>query len=134
MNKNNKFKIFFSIVFFICFFSIKASNVDNFIYTILPSNNIFMPNANCIYKEKRQYVWIGTSDGIYRFDGAEYKRYEISVNGIFRSCNVKDIFVDKNNDLWFVSNFGVGKYDRTSDKFFVSPILWEKSPNIDFNC
>ena len=66
---------------------------------------MFMPNANCIYKEKRQYVWIGTSDGIYRFDGAEYKRYEISVNGVFRSCTVKAIFVDKNNDLWFVSTW-----------------------------
>ncbi|MBU3836725.1 MAG: response regulator [Candidatus Phocaeicola faecigallinarum] len=79
-------------------------------------------------------MWIGTTNGIYRYDGAEYKRYEVSVNGIFRSCNVKAIFVDKDNDLWFVSNFGVGKYYRDIDKFFVSPILWEKSPNIEFNC
>ena len=93
-----------------------------------------MPNANCIYKEKRQYVWIGTSDGIYRFDGAEYKRYEISVNGVFRSCTVKAIFVDKNNDLWFVSNMGVGKYYRNIDKFFVVPVLCEKRSGIDFNC
>ena len=93
-----------------------------------------MPNANCIYKEKRQYVWIGTSDGIYRFDGAEYKRYEIFVNGESRSCTVKAIFVDKNNDLWFVSNMGVGKYYRNIDKFFVVPVLWEKNSGIDFNC
>lgn len=134
MNKNSNLKIFFSIIFFICFFSICASNIENYIYTSLPSNKMFMPNANCIYKEKRQYVWIGTSDGIYRFDGAEYKRYEISVNGVFRSCTVKAIFVDKKNDLWFVSNFGVGKYYRNIDKFFVVPVLWEKRSGIDFNC
>ena len=134
MDKNNNLKIFFSITFFIFFFSISASNVENYIYTSLPANKTFMPNANCIYKEKRQYVWIGTSDGIYRFDGAEYKQYEIFVNGQSKSGAVKVMFVDKNNDLWFVSNLGVGKYDRSSDKFSVKSVLWDKASRIDFNC
>lgn len=134
MDKNNNLKIFFSITFFIFFFSIIASNVENYIYTSLPANKTFMPNANCIYKEKRQYVWIGTSDGIYRFDGAEYKQYEIFVNGQSKSGAVKVMFVDKNNDLWFVSNLGVGKYDRSSDKFSVKSVLWDKASRIDFNC
>lgn len=53
MDKNNNLKIFFSITFFIFFFSISASNVENYIYTSLPANKTFMPNANCIYKKKK---------------------------------------------------------------------------------
>lgn len=134
MSKNNNFKILFSVIFFFCFLVMRSSNVENYIFTSLPSNKTFMPNANCIYKEKRQYVWIGTSDGIYRFDGAEYKHYDITVDGMPKNSIIKAIFIDKNNDLWFVSNLGVGKYDRNSDKFSVKSILWDKASGIDFNC
>lgn len=78
MYKIDDLKVFVSIMFFICFFSLKASNLENYIYTSLPANNTFMPGANCIYKEKRQYIWIGTCNGIYRFDGAEYKHYPLA--------------------------------------------------------
>ena len=134
MNKNKNLKVFLSVIFFNIFFSIKASNLENFIYTSLPSNRMFMPNANCIYKEKRQYVWVGTKNGIYRFDGVEYKQYNVTLNGTSMSCTVNAIFVDNKNELWFISNLGIGQYDREMDRFFI--ISLEDIPGniIDFNC
>lgn len=111
-------KITFFLIFLICITENKASVNENYIYTILPTNELYIPNANCIYKEKNKYIWIGTDNGIYRFDGIEYKHYPILRNKEKINCSIIGLFVDKDNCLWFVSNKGVGKYDSKEDKLY----------------
>lgn len=52
-----------ALVSFICTSYINAN--EKYIYTLLNSGNRYIPMANCIYKEKNLYVWIGTNKGAY---------------------------------------------------------------------
>ena len=96
---------------------VRSSDYENYIYTLLSSNNKFIPNANCIYKEKDKYLWIGTDNGIYRFDGYEYKHYIINQKPFTKENLIKGIFFDKKNELWFISDNGIGKYIKENDTF-----------------
>ena len=118
MKSTTIIRLLFSLIFLIYITDNKASENENYIYTILPTKDLYIPNANCIYKEKNKYVWIGTNNGIYRFDGIEYKHYQILKDKEKINCSVIGLFVDKNNCLWFVSNKGVGRYNKKEDKLY----------------
>ena len=75
-----------ALVSFICTSYINAN--EKYIYTLLNSGNRYIPMANCIYKEKNLYVWIGTNKGAYRFDGSSYKSYTMEDANNFVPGNV----------------------------------------------
>lgn len=103
--------------FFMC---IAAYSLDGrqYVYTQLSSDR-FIPKANCIYKEDLSYVWIGTSNGLYRFDGFEYKCYTSSLDskGQIPGDFIFDIFKDSHGLLWIMTNNGAGIYNSEKDIF-----------------
>lgn len=122
MKSTIKIRFILILIFLVYIKDSKASVGENYIYTILPTKDLYIPNANCIYKEKNKYVWIGTNNGIYRFDGIEYKHYPILKNQEKINCFIIGLFVDKNNCLWFVSNKDVGRYNSKEDKLYIEPL------------
>jgi len=69
----------------------KSNIPDNFIYTI--NQDIY------------GYLWIGTRDGISKFDGFEFHRiaYPDSTDGRYPTCCIRD----KSGKLWFGCNDGM---------------------------
>ncbi len=74
----------------------------------------------CIFKDSKGFIWLGAFDGLYRYDGYQFKSYKndpadpssISSNSIYA------IFEDKDGILWFGSGwYGLNKYNRASDNF-----------------
>lgn len=105
-----------ALVSFICTSYINAN--EKYIYTLLNSGNRYIPMANCIYKEKNLYVWIGTNKGAYRFDGSSYKSYTMEDANNFVPGNVVNgMFADKLGNFWIITNTGVGIYSRKNDCF-----------------
>lgn len=91
---------------------------EKYIYTLLNSGNRYVPMANCIYKEKNIYVWIGTDKGAYRFDGVGYKSYTMGdVNNYVPGNVVNGMFADKLGNFWIITDAGIGLYDRNNDCF-----------------
>jgi signal transduction histidine kinase/ligand-binding sensor domain-containing protein/DNA-binding response OmpR family regulator len=66
------------------------------------------PYIQCIYQDRRGYLWIGTSDGLNRFDGYTFKIYRFtesdtnSLNGVL----VRAIYEDSNSNLWIGTESG----------------------------
>jgi ligand-binding sensor domain-containing protein/signal transduction histidine kinase len=73
----------------------------------------------CIMQDSYGYIWIGTQDGLNRFDGYEFKVYK---NNPFDSTTLTHNWVwtieeDKNRDLWIGTFQGLCKYKRSEDQF-----------------
>ncbi|WP_100609925.1 hybrid sensor histidine kinase/response regulator transcription factor [Confluentibacter lentus] len=89
--------------------------------TFIPVADRVLSNTfgRCFLKDSKGYMWIGTADGLMRYDGFRVYRYEhnpedknsIVDNGI----NV--IAEDSNYRLWVGTAQGISLYDREKDNF-----------------
>jgi signal transduction histidine kinase/ligand-binding sensor domain-containing protein/AraC-like DNA-binding protein len=75
--------------------------------------------VKCIYQDRAGFLWVGTSDGLNRYDGYDFKIYKYNpgdVNSI-NSNNVNVIFEDSKGNLWVGTQQGLNIYKRDFDHF-----------------
>lgn len=133
--------LFFNIIVIVSY-SQRYYKYDNYCVNNGLSNNY----VERIFQDSYGYMWIGTWDGINRFDGYNFNQYnpirnkKNSIIGNWVFC----IFEDKDKNLWVGTNGGLSRYNRSYDNFenitafnfTVSDIkqdkkglLWISSPN-----
>lgn len=98
------------------------------------SNN----QIECILKDSKGFVWIGTNFGLNRYDGYRVKVYKSSKNDsnslIYNS--IWRIQEDKNGNLWITGNPNYVVYNALTEKFhrnitpFLSPLGIHFVPSI----
>ncbi|MFV0605153.1 MAG: two-component regulator propeller domain-containing protein [Niabella sp.] len=80
----------------------------------LSTNNIF-----AITQDKTGFIWIGTGDGLNRFDGKEFRVFKPKlkppVNEVQYSINC--LQADSNNTLWVGTDFNLLAYDIKNSQF-----------------
>lgn len=80
-----------------------------------------LPNniVNDILQDSLGFIWIGTNDGLCRFDGENYKIYRESVEDKNSISNnfIQSLFVDSKSDLWIMTDQGLNKLDTKKEKF-----------------
>lgn len=78
-------------------------------------------NQHCITQDKEGFIWIGTDNGLDRFDGYSFKNYS-SIPGdslSLLSDNITCVFCDKDGDLWIgTDGGGVSQYIKEKDSFY----------------
>ncbi len=83
------------------------------------SNGLSSNRITGIIKEKNGFVWIGTGNGLNRYDGKEFKTYN-SNNSSLKSNNISDVLLDKKGRIWVATlGGGLNLYDYLSDDFIV---------------
>jgi signal transduction histidine kinase/ligand-binding sensor domain-containing protein len=53
-----------------------------------------------------QYLWIGTEEGVVRFDGVRFVTFDRSNTPALRSNSIKSLLVDRNDTLWIGAHDG----------------------------
>lgn len=73
----------------------------------------------CIAQDSRGYMWIGTQNGLNRFDGYRFTPYLYSDTNQRTIChnNVTTLFVDRSGTLWVGSPKGLSRYDMATESF-----------------
>lgn len=67
--------------------------------------------VNCMTVSHRTgHAWMGTKNGIGRFDGYEQKKY--------LNCNIDQLVEDRNNNIWALGSEGIFLYDAVNDTFY----------------
>ena len=73
--------------------------------------------ATTILQDSKGFIWVGTQDGLYRYDGNECRKMDIPVNSP-GYLSIKDLCEDANNDIWIASSSGLSRYDFRSSEIF----------------
>ncbi|OYX28676.1 MAG: hypothetical protein B7Z06_00985 [Flavobacteriales bacterium 32-35-8] len=89
--------------------------------TFIPVAERALSNSfvRCFLKDSKGYVWIGTADGLMRYDGFKVFRYEHNPKdrSSLVNNNINVIVEDSNQQLWIGTARGLSKYDREQDNF-----------------
>ncbi|WP_430934621.1 hybrid sensor histidine kinase/response regulator transcription factor [Saccharicrinis sp. 156] len=77
-------------------------------------------DVNCIFQDSRGFIWIGTNDGLNRYDGYQFKIYRKQPrqkNGLVGNI-IQSITEDNEGNLWIgTSDNGVCKFNVTNNQF-----------------
>ncbi len=110
--------LYLLIVQFLCF-PIWAQNqlVNTDFNNLNVSNGLSQNIVETIYQGSDGFLWLGTQDGLNRFDGQNFISYQYRIDDSTSISNnyVKNIVEDKNGNLW-IGTYGGGlnKYDKRS--------------------
>ncbi|MDO4195099.1 MAG: two-component regulator propeller domain-containing protein, partial [Prevotellaceae bacterium] len=92
----------------------------DYIYRHLTSDN-GLPHhqVQSLIQDKDGNIWIGTRNGLARYDGYDIKCYyhndkdSTSLNHNF----IHNLFLDSKGQIWIVSNGGICRYQPETDNF-----------------
>lgn len=83
------------------------------------SNGLSNGRVTSIAKEKNGFVWIGTKNGLNRYDGFQMKVYN-KENSNIGSNDISKILIDKNDHIWVTTlGGGLNLYNPFMDNFEV---------------
>jgi serine phosphatase RsbU (regulator of sigma subunit)/ligand-binding sensor domain-containing protein len=80
----------------------------------LPSND-----TGPLLQDHLGYIWIGTTNGLSRYDGYEFQNFSVVPNdsNFLQLPLICSLFEDSNGDLWIGAIGGLTKYNRDKESF-----------------
>jgi len=86
--------------------------------------------VRCVYHDRFGYIWVGTSGGLNRYDGVQFKGYKPLSNDSLEQGNVTiNAILEKDSlNLWILTDIGMYTYHYPSDRLFQARLLPENFP------
>ena len=108
--------------FFIVFFlgiNLCLSQAQSVFKKINQSSGLSNGRITSIVKEKDGFIWIGTKNGLNRYDGLDVKVYN-KKNSNLTSNDISDLLIDSKKRLWITTlGGGLNYYNAMNDTFEV---------------
>ena len=97
----------------------------------LSSNRI-----RCIYKDSKDYLWMGTDVGLDKYDSYQVKKYRHTDNmpGSISSDILTCIYEDREKNLWIGTYDGLNLYSSSRDNFKVFKKDNASNSSLNSNC
>ncbi len=111
MRKNTFRNISFFMVFFVFFTSVQSQFYSEKLFTV--DDGLPQSIVNTIMKDSFGYIWVGTNEGIARFDGKTFKSYN-QENG-YPFHLITGIIETKPGVLW-IADYGSGLFELKNDQ------------------
>jgi ligand-binding sensor domain-containing protein len=107
-----------------CLLYLLAGNIlyaqNDFRFENFTSENGLSENVvYSIFQDSKGYLWIGTDNGLNRYDGYGFKkfRYDPSDNNSLPGNRINSICEDSLGNIWFATNGGLCRYIYNKGKF-----------------
>ena len=112
-------KILLFIIIFTFSFTLRGIS-QQYIFTNYSINDgLSQSVVNCIFQDSKGYIWIGTQNGLNRFNGETFDVYSynpVDTNSISNNW-VYSIAEDTNGNLWIGTKGGLNKYQANKNNF-----------------
>jgi ligand-binding sensor domain-containing protein/signal transduction histidine kinase len=125
--KNHNHKRFFSKLFFVLLcclqtnlFSQSITDYSNLRFEHLTGNGLSDNDINCFLQDRQGFMWIGTNDGLNRYDGYNFKVYKPDALSKFSlsSAQINCLYEDKNGLIWIgTANGGLNSFSPKTERF-----------------
>ncbi len=117
--------------FSLCAQSTLSDSIQQYYVTGWNSDNGLTSNAVLsINQTDDGFLWVGTYDGLLRFDGVRFNRIDSKYENIFKTSGVLNISIDRKKNAWFGTNGGgLAVYDQHRFKEFKHQLLEGESIN-----
>ena len=84
---------------------VKAQQNNQYTFRHIDEHNGLLNNSvYSIMQDHLGYMWIGTPNGLQRFDGLRFKNYEKQLQALSYSIPIKSIYEDTENNVWVTSS------------------------------
>jgi signal transduction histidine kinase/ligand-binding sensor domain-containing protein/DNA-binding response OmpR family regulator len=92
-------------------------------------------NVNRILQDSRGFIWVGTRNGLNRYDGYRFTvyRYNATDENSISNNSISDIAEDANGDIWLATQNGLNRFDRSSGRFIRYAHQQQKANSISSN-
>ncbi len=116
-----------TLLLFAFYFIFGQNEVSIHFQRLTSHQNLSQNYISCIFQDKTSYIWIGTFNGLNRYNGQKFERYlnNPSDSTSLPSNDIKIIYQDYKDRLWMGSHDGICRYDGKTNSFV-------RFPNADF--
>ena len=91
------------------------------------SSGLSNTRVTSIVHENGGFVWMGTKNGLNRYDGKDIKIYN-KQNSALSANDIADLYLDKDGNLWIATlGGGLNRYDARQNSFEV----FRHNPNVE---
>jgi signal transduction histidine kinase/ligand-binding sensor domain-containing protein len=99
-------------------------------------NGLSSNRIRCIFRDSKDFLWIGTDVGLDKYDSYQVKKYRQSDNlrGTISSDILTCIYEDRNKNLWFGTYDGLNLYNPLKDNFTVFRNNPDDKKSLNSNC
>ncbi|WP_157637981.1 two-component regulator propeller domain-containing protein [Flexithrix dorotheae] len=118
-------RLFFKIIacIWLIHSQVDAQNLDHFneeqTKILSQISGLTSPKVYCILKDKKGFVWLGTSDGLNRYDGNSITvfKHDLSNPKSIGSNAINCLFQDQEGGLWIGTNNGLYTFNYHDQSF-----------------
>ncbi|WP_075601769.1 hybrid sensor histidine kinase/response regulator transcription factor [Saccharicrinis aurantiacus] len=109
------------ILIFLCLAiePISASSTLNFNKQYSIADGLSDNGVTLVFQDSRSYVWIGTYNGLNRYNGYEFEVYKNTPHKkILAGRRIRSFCEDAKGNIWIGTEYGVSVYNYEKDFFF----------------
>lgn len=112
-------RILCHIISFLLFGLAVQAQVSDFVFHNLSEiNGLSFNTCNTMLKDGRGILWIGTGNGLNRYDGAHFYQFNAGQKkALFINNNIYDLCEDKTGNIWAGTGSGIFCYSPFTNRF-----------------
>lgn len=84
-------------------------------------DGLIHPQITALFKDSRNYLWIGTKGGVSRFNGKTFENFipgEMNV-----TAGIYQFHEDANKHIWAINKYGIAIYNGCKWKLYRTPVI-----------
>lgn len=110
-------KIFFGVcfLFLTCYYNTGSAQLYHNGRTLTTENGLSDNRITAIYKDVSGYIWIGTKNGLNKYNGRNFTIYKPQHENSISNEIITSITGDKEGNIWVGTMHGLNKFNPTSN-------------------